>query len=628
MDKNTITGLALIGVIFFGFFWMNQPNEEQQKAQKRYQDSVSAVMEKTAKAQADAELEAKKAAQLFDENDSDSLKAAKLNSTYGVFAGAAIGKEEMVVLKNCNVNVEISTKGGYVKRVVLNQYKTYDGNPLVLFSGDESSLDLSLPVMGGNELNTADLYFKVSSLTDSSVVLSLPAGNGSSLNFVYTLPSESYMLDFDIKPINLGGVLKPAKDLNLLWKTKLKQQEKGRKFENRYAAIYYKLMGDGVEELSESSSESESVSQNMKWVAFKDQFFSSVLIADKSIKSADLTSEMAPENSSYLKYYTAEMVIPFNTQSNDEVSFRYFYGPNWYKLLKSYDKNLTGDNELELKRLVPLGWGIFRWVNQILTIPLFNFFGSFICNFGIIILLLTIVVKMILFPLTYKSYLSSAKMRVLKPEVQKINESISDDKPTERQQAMMDMYRKAGVNPMGGCLPMLLQMPILVALFYFFPTAIELRQQSFLWASDLSSYDAIVSWTADIPIISSTFGNHISLFCLLMTITNVIYTKVNMSMTDTGSQQMPGMKYIMYFMPLMFLFIFNDYASGLSYYYFVSLLITIAQTFIIRRFVDEDKLLKQIHENRKKPQKKSAWMQRLEDLQDQAKKQQNERNVR
>lgn len=287
MDKNTITGLALIGVIFFGFFWMNQPNEEQQKAQKRYQDSVSAVMEKTAKAQADAELEAKKAAQLFDENDSDSLKAAKLNSTYGVFAGAAIGKEEMVVLKNCNVNVEISTKGGYVKRVVLNQYKTYDGNPLVLFSGDESSLDLSLPVMGGNELNTADLYFKVSSLTDSSVVLSLPAGNGSSLNFVYTLPSESYMLDFDIKPINLGGVLKPAKDLNLLWKTKLKQQEKGRKFENRYAAIYYKLMGDGVEELSESSSESESVSQNMKWVAFKDQFFSSVLIADKSIKSAD-----------------------------------------------------------------------------------------------------------------------------------------------------------------------------------------------------------------------------------------------------------------------------------------------------------------------------------------------------
>ncbi|HQJ89826.1 MAG TPA: membrane protein insertase YidC, partial [Paludibacteraceae bacterium] len=282
-------------------------------------------------------------------------------------------------------------------------------------------------------------------------------------------------------------------------------------------------------------------------------------------------------------------------------------------------QDLSGDDKLQLKRLVPLGWFVFRWVNQILTIPLFNFFGSFISSFGIIILLLTLVVKSILFPLTYKSYLSSAKMRVLKPEVEKINESIPADKPTERQQATMEMYRKAGVNPMGGCIPMFLQMPMLIALFYFFPTAIELRQQSFLWADDLSSYDSIFPLPFSIPF----YGDHVSLFCLLMTVTNIIYTKVNMSMTDTGSQQMPMMKYMMYLMPVFFLFIFNDYASGLSYYYFISLLITIIQTFAIRRFVDEDKLLQKIHENRKKPQKKSSWMQRLEDLQKQAQEQQN-----
>jgi YidC/Oxa1 family membrane protein insertase len=378
-------------------------------------------------------------------------------------------------------------------------------------------------------------------------------------------------------------------------------------------------MGEDVEGMSETSNESESITDNLKWVAFKDQFFSSVLIADKNIKSAKLNSELAPENSKYLKHYTAEMKIPFNTKASEKISFRYFYGPNWYKLLKSYDQDLSGDDKLQLKRLVPLGWFVFRWVNQILTIPLFNFFGSFISSFGIIILLLTLVVKSILFPLTYKSYLSSAKMRVLKPEVEKINESIPADKPTERQQATMEMYRKAGVNPMGGCIPMFLQMPMLIALFYFFPTAIELRQQSFLWADDLSSYDSIFPLPFSIPF----YGDHVSLFCLLMTVTNIIYTKVNMSMTDTGSQQMPMMKYMMYLMPVFFLFIFNDYASGLSYYYFISLLITIIQTFAIRRFVDEDKLLQKIHENRKKPQKKSSWMQRLEDLQKQAQEQQN-----
>ncbi|HPH62514.1 MAG TPA: membrane protein insertase YidC [Paludibacteraceae bacterium] len=614
MDKNTITGLVLIGVIFFGFFFLNQPSEEQLKEQKRVQDSIALVRENQARALDGAQKEA----QLAKANEPDSVKAL----VYGVFAAAAKGTEDSVVLKNGNVTVTISTKGACVKSVELNKYKTFDGKPLILFSGNESSTGFQLPLINGNEISTSDLYFNIKAKTDSSVVLSLPAGNGA-LDFTYTLPQDSsakgYMLDFDINAFNLGSVLKPANELTLLWDSKIKQQEKSRTFENRYASIYYKLMGEDVEGMSETSNESESITDNLKWVAFKDQFFSSVLIADKNIKSAKLNSELAPENSKYLKHYTAEMKIPFNTKASEKISFRYFYGPNWYKLLKSYDQDLSGDDKLQLKRLVPLGWFVFRWVNQILTIPLFNFFGSFISSFGIIILLLTLVVKSILFPLTYKSYLSSAKMRVLKPEVEKINESIPADKPTERQQATMEMYRKAGVNPMGGCIPMFLQMPMLIALFYFFPTAIELRQQSFLWADDLSSYDSIFPLPFSIPF----YGDHVSLFCLLMTVTNIIYTKVNMSMTDTGSQQMPMMKYMMYLMPVFFLFIFNDYASGLSYYYFISLLITIIQTFAIRRFVDEDKLLQKIHENRKKPQKKSSWMQRLEDLQKQAQEQQN-----
>ncbi len=614
MDKNTITGLVLIGVIFFGFFFLNQPSEEQLKEQKRVQDSIALVRENQARALDGAQKEA----QLTKANEPDSVKAL----VYGAFAAAAKGTEDSVVLKNGNVTVTISTKGACVKSVELNKYKTFDGKPLILFSGNESSTGFQLPLINGNEISTSDLYFNIKAKTDSSVVLSLPAGNGT-LDFTYTLPQDSsakgYMLDFDINAFNLGSVLKPANELTLLWDSKIKQQEKSRTFENRYASIYYKLKGEDVNGLSETSNESESITDNLKWVAFKDQFFSSVLIADKNIKSAKLNSELAPKNSKYLKHYTAEMKIPFNTKASEKISFRYFYGPNWYKLLKSYDQDLSGDDKLQLKRLVPLGWFVFRWVNQILTIPLFNFFGSFISSFGIIILLLTLVVKSILFPLTYKSYLSSAKMRVLKPEVEKINESIPADKPTERQQATMEMYRKAGVNPMGGCIPMFLQMPMLIALFYFFPTAIELRQQSFLWATDLSSYDAIFTLPFSIPF----YGDHVSLFCLLMTVTNIIYTKVNMSMTDTGSQQMPMMKYMMYFMPVFFLFIFNDYASGLSYYYFISLLITIIQTFAIRRFVDEDKLLQKIHENRKKPQKKSSWMQRLEDLQKQALEQQN-----
>ena len=303
-------------------------------------------------------------------------------------------------------------------------------------------------------------------------------------------------------------------------------------------------------------------------------------------------------------------------QGRQATELTYFFGPNKFALLKDLDEAQPEGQEWELEKLVPLGWGIFRWVNQYFIIPLFDFLGSFISSYGLLIFLLTVIVKLILFPLTYKSYISSAKMRVLRPQVEEINAKYpGQEQALERQKATMELYSRAGASPMSGCLPMLLQMPILIALFMFFPSAIELRHQSFLWANDLSTYDAIVSWEANIPLISTYFGNHISLFCLLMTITNIVYTKFNMEMTNTGQQQMPGMQMMMYLMPLMFLVFFNQYASGLTYYYFISTLITILQTIFFRFTINEEKLLAKLEANKRKPQKRSTFMKRLEEMQ-------------
>ncbi len=616
MDKNTILGFSLMGLILLGFFWINQPSEKQIEAHRRYQDSIRTVQAENAIKESQELLRLEEEERLAAE-EPDSVKIQKASNKYGAFGLAVAGTDEIIILENNLIKVELNAKGGDFNKVTLKEYHTYKEEPVILLDGEDSQFNLVLNTGNNRVVNTSEMYFSLKAVTDSSVVLALPAGEGKSLDYTYVLHPDDYMVNFSVRANNLGDVLMPSTDLGAIWKTKLKQQEKGRKFENRYASLNYKFLQNDVESLSESSNERKEITAGLKWIAFKDQFFSSILIADKEISSAILKTEMAPDNSEYLKYYSAEMIIPFDVTGKNETGFRYYFGPNQYKILKSYDKNLSGSDQLELKRLVPLGWGIFRWVNQLLIIPMFNFFGSFITSYGLIILLMTIVIKLILFPLTYKSYMSSAKMRVLRPQIEEINARIPADKPTERQQATMALYKKAGVNPMGGCLPMLLQMPILFAMFSFFPSSIELRQQSFLWAQDLSTYDAIVSWNTYIPIITPYFGNHISLFCLLMTITNIIYTHINMGLTDTGSQQMPGMKTIMYIMPVMFLFFFNDYASGLSYYYFVSTLITIIQTYAIRKFVNEEELLATIKENQKKPQKKSAWMERLEQAQKQ-----------
>ncbi len=463
-------------------------------------------------------------------------------------------------------------------------------------------------------VNTSELYFTPVTANDSLVVMRLAVNETSYIDFVYQIPQDDYMLHFQVKPVGMQSYLPVNVNYaEIHWQSKIRQQERGRKFEDQYSEIFFKYLADDVDNFGATRNESKTLNNRLKWVAFKDQFFSSILIADNSFTSADVAQEIFSDTQNpYLKDFKADLVADFDVLGEQPLNFRFYYGPNHFKTLKSYDKDASDDEVLDIQRLVPLGWKLFRWVNLILVIPMFNFFGGFIANYGIIILLMTIVIKLILYPLTYKSYISSAKMRVLKPEIEEIHAKIPKEKMQERQRATMELYNKVGINPMGGCLPVLLQMPILFAMFSFFPSSIELRGQAFLWADDLSSYDAFISWNANIPLISEYFGNHLSLFCLLMTITNIVYTKVNMATMDTGSNQMPGMKTMMYIMPVMFLFIFNNYASGLSYYYFISTLITIVQTYAIRAFVDDKKLLAQLNENRNKPRKKSGFMARLE----------------
>ncbi|MDR2498173.1 MAG: membrane protein insertase YidC, partial [Tannerellaceae bacterium] len=354
----------------------------------------------------------------------------------------------------------------------------------------------------------------------------------------------------------------------------------------------------------------------LKWIAYKDKFFSSILVSQEEGFEATTFDSQLLKAEGYLKHFATQTSIPFDIQGEQATDMQFYFVPNQYKLLKDYDKDLPSDEQLDLKKLVPLGYSLFRWVNQYFILPIFAFLCSHIGSMGLAIFLLTLIVKLIIFPLTYTSYMSSAKMRVLRPQIEELNAKYpGTDKAMDRQKATMELYRRAGVNPMAGCLPMLLQMPILFALYWLFPANFDLRQESFLWANDLSGYDAIVSWSVDIPFISSFYGNHVSLFCLLMALANVLYTKVNAEMMNTGQQHMPGMKMMMYLMPLMMLFFLNQSAAGLSYYFLISSLISMAQTFGFRFIVNEEKLLARLEANKKKPMKKSGFMQRLEKMQ-------------
>lgn len=629
MDKNTIIGFLLMGAVLFGFSWLNKPNEEQLKKVQAYNDSIALVQqEQQAKLMLEqARAEQAEAALLEAQVDGDSLRQVKLRNDFGAFANALEGEEKFVTLANEYLTLSFSTKGGAIYEARLNDYNSFDSIPAVLFTGKESSFGFQFP-MGNQVLDTQSFYF-TPILNGNTLTMHLDLEDGSYFNLVYTLAPESYMLDVAIQQSGMQQVL-PLNTvaMDLYWMQDLRRQERGRKFEERNSGLYYNT-GNSVESLSASGDASKSVNTRTKWIGYKNQFFSSVLIADGTFNYANLTS-IEDSEADYLKTFRTETNFNYDPTSTQPASFKMFLGPNSYPLLNGYDDDLKGDNKLKLDELVPLGFKLFRWINTGFVIPMFSFLSKYIGNFGIIILIMTLVIKLILSPLTYKSYLSTARMRVLRPEIEEINKKYpGDDKAMDRQKATMDIYSKAGVNPMSGCLPMLLQMPILLAMFAFFPSSIELRGESFLWAHDLSSYDSIISWNTYIPLVTPYFGNHISLFCLLMTITNIVYSKINMDMQ--GQQQMPGMKMMTYMMPVMFLFIFNNYAAGLSYYYFISTLITIIQTYAFRKAIDEEKVLATLRSNQKKPRKKSGFMARLEEAQRQqqaALKEQQKKNKR
>ena len=612
MDRNTIIGFLLMALVLFGYTWYMQPSPEQKAAMQRYQDSLLQV-ENTRLAEINNVETA--ATDPVEEMTVDE-HTLRLRNEYVDFAPFAEGEEKTITLSNPQVTLTFSTHGGRLTQAILNEYNTYDSLPVMLFNSENNAYGFIFKAQG-RTINTADLYFVPELSADNRTLsMKLPFENGSSFEVRYTLPEEGYMLDMKIYQNGMENILpRNTVDLDMYWSQMLRRQERGRMFEERNSALYYKFVGSDVERLSETKDEHESITTGLKWIGFKNQFFSSVLIADRKLNGARLESTVLPEDNTYLKSYKAETTVDYDPMSTEGPAFRFFLGPNLYPLLKSYDKGLDSDDKLQLPKLIPLGYKFFRWINTGIIIPIFTFLGKYFTNYGVIILLMTLIIKAVLMPLTFKSYMSSARMRVLKPQMEEINAKYpGQDKAMDRQRATMELYSNAGVNPMSGCLPLLLQMPILLAMFAFFPSSIELRQQPFLWADDLSSYDAIFTWDAYIPLITPYFGNHISLFCLLMTITNILYTKINMDSTG-GGQQMPGMKLMMYLMPLMFLFIFNNYASGLSYYYFVSLLITIIQTYIFRKCINEEKVLAKLKENQKKPRKKSGFMARLEEAQ-------------
>ena len=630
MDKNTLIGFLLIGVVLVAFSWFNRPTPEQIEAQRHYQDSIAKIEYAQ---QMDLVREAQREAFVKDslENLPDSVRASLLRQDFGVFANVMTGTETYTTLQNDVLELRVSNKGGRICYARLKEFDNYKGEPLVLFDENSSSLTFNLVTAASQVLSTDELYFTpVKGDDPNQLIMRLQVENGRHLDFTYTLEPGSYRVGYRIQGTGLNGLLAPSTNaLDIAWMQDIHQQEKGRMFEDRYVNLSYKYMADDVEHLSETKSDSEKISNRLRWIGYKDMFFSTVLISEEGFEATTLDSKSYAAGE-VLKQFKTNTSVAFDLRGEKPTELSYYFGPNKFALLKSFDKGVDSDLQLDLEKLVPLGWGIFRWVNQYFVIPLFDFLGKFIPNYGLLIFLLTVIVKLILYPLTYKSYISSAKMRVLRPQVEEINAKYpGQDQALERQKATMELYSRAGASPLSGCLPLLLQMPILIALFMFFPSAIELRHESFLWANDLSTYDAIVSWDTYIPIITPYFGNHISLFCLLMTITNIIYTKYNMDMTNTGQQQMPGMKLMMYLMPLMFLVFFNQYASGLTYYYFISMLISIVQTLIFRFTINEEKLLAKLEANKRKPMKKSGLMKRLEEAQrmqeEQLKKQQEAR---
>ncbi len=619
MDKKSFIGLLLIGAILIGGSYFMSPSKEQLAKQQHYKDSVGREqVAAEAKYKADQALKKLAAADTVHAKPGetavagDSLRNLQKLKQYGPFQESAGKKKQYLTIENDFYKVSLSTRGGRPVSVQLKDFHTKkaDGPPIMLYAEDSSTFALQLFDNTNRAYSTDSLFFAPSDSSfavkaDQSKTLSmrLSAGPGKYIEYVYSLKGNDHMMGCKINLVGMQDVIASnMQDLDLRWAMKTPSQENDLGSQRQNSTVYYKFPEEKVDNLNKTKDETKTLeSSDLKWVAFKQQFFTSVLIADNSWGRTKPALEVHTDlgDSAHVKDFSARFSIPFLHKPAESFAMKFYFGPNNYTLLKSYNLDLEGQ--------MSLGWSIFRYVNTWLVIPIFNFLDSFNMSYGIIILILTIIIKIIIFPIAYKTYLSSAKMRVIKPEVDELNAKFKDGDPLKKQQATMALYKKAGINPMAGCIPVLLQMPILIALVSFFPAAIELRQHGFLWASDLSTYDSIWHLPFRIP----AYGDHVSLFALLMTGSTILYTWSNSQLMGQ-SDQLPGMKWMMYLMPVMFLVFMNNYSSGLSYYYFLANMITYGQTLLMRRFVDQDAIHKKIQENKLKPVKSSSWQQRLE----------------
>ena len=616
MDKNTIIGLVLMGVVLVVFSLLGRPSKEELELRQRYADSVALAAQAEERAMADSidriatEDSLRRSATLaqYTPAERDSILTAQATEAFGPFAPAAHGREQTFTIANDSLSVTLSTKGGKPISSEILGYKDYQGAPVRLIRPEDSHFNLTLFTSGNRVVRTEDLYFVGEQVSPTQVKMSAMATNGSSLTLVYTLLPK-YLIDVTIAGTgDFKSVMAPNSPfLDADMSLSIYKNEKSEQAEQRYSGIAYEFTDGDVDKLNTGKSEDKELTNEVKWVAFRDMFFSTIVYSRNRLGTLAASQEVIKGDPQKLKEMEAKFVLPFD--GTQPISLQIYNGPNDHPLLKSLDKDL-GD-KTHLTEVIDMGkW--FRFITVWVVLPVFNFLEKYISNYGLIIILLTLIIKLILAPFTYKSFKSQAKMRVIKPLVDEINAKYpGEDKMMERNKATMQLYQNAGVNVMGGCLPMLLQMPILIAMYQYFPTSLNLRGESFLWAQDLSTYDDVIRWGADIPMI----GDHISLFCLLMTVTQIIYMRLTQSGTAGGDQQSACMmKAMPIFMSVFLFFFLNNNASGLSLYYFASLLISILQTKAFQWAIDEKKLFAQLQENAKKPKKKkqSGFMERLE----------------
>ena len=623
MDKNTTTGFILIALVLIAFSYFNRPSAEEQRA-AFVQDSIAQVARMNAEKKQQAEAAAKAA----------EAKQKAEEDTTALFHNALKGTAADVVLKNQRVELTLSSKGATVVKAVVKGFKDRKGNPdVTLFNGKEQSLNYMLSAKEAN-IATQELFFQPSNVSDTTVTFTAEAAPGKQIVMSYQL-GRDYMLHMQMHVEGMAGLFAPnTQSMDVDWQELCPQQERGFMFENRYCTLTYKEKENSTDHLSETSEKRDSkIEEALDWVAFKDQFFSSIMIAKNDFQANSLMTSIPQEKGSgYLKQFQAKMKTFFDPSGRTPSEFEFYYGPNDFRKLQAVETESTFGKDLEMQKLVYLGWPIVRWINRFFTIYVFDWLTGFGLNMGIVLILITLLLKAITYPLVKKSYMSSAKMRVLKPKLEEATKQFNNpEDQMQKQQAMMQEYAKYGVSPMAGCLPMLIQMPIWIAMFNFVPNAIQLRRQSFLWIDDLSTYDPIISWQDNLWLI----GDHISLTCILFCGANLLYSWFTMQqqkdqMVGAQAEQMKMMRWMMMLMPLMFFFMFNDYSSGLNFYYFVSLFFSALIMWVLRKTTNDEKLLAILEakraENKKNPKKMSGFAARLQAMQQQQQELQRQRD--